>query len=127
MNRTLVLLAVLAKRARIGLGAHDVYVSLAGGLRVREPAADLGVAAAMASAYRDRAPQPGTVLIGEVGLSGEVRRVSRLSARVAEARSLGFTRAIVPKASLGDVEGNGIAVEGVATIREALAKIALSD
>ena len=127
MNRTLVLLAVLAKRAGIGLGAHDVYVSLAGGLRVREPAADLGVAAAMASAYRDRAAQPGTVLIGEVGLSGEVRRVSRLAARLVEARSLGFTRAIVPRSNLGDVESNGIVVEGVATIREALAKIALSD
>jgi DNA repair protein RadA/Sms len=127
MNRTLVLLAVLAKRAGIGLGAHDVYVSLAGGLRVREPAADLGVAVAVASAYRDRAPQSGTVLIGEVGLSGEVRRVSRLAARLLEARSLGFTRAVVPKASLADAPSDGLTVEGVATVREALAKIALSE
>ncbi|OLC53269.1 MAG: DNA repair protein RadA [Chloroflexi bacterium 13_1_40CM_4_68_4] len=127
MNRTLVLLAVLAKRAGIGLGAHDVYVSLAGGLRVREPAADLGVAAAMASAYRDRACQTGTVLIGEVGLSGEVRRVSRIASRLAEARSLGFTRAIVPKGNLADVASDGLTVEGVATLREALSKIALSD
>ena len=78
-------------------------------------------------AYRDRAPQAGTVLIGEVGLSGEVRRVSRLASRLVEARSLGFTRAIIPKGNLADVEGNGIAVEGVATIREALGKIALSE
>ena len=127
MNRTLVLLAVLAKRAGIGLGAHDVYVSLAGGLRVREPAADLGVAAAVASAFRDRAPQTGTVLIGEVGLSGEVRRVSRIASRLVEARSLGFTRAVIPKANLADVESDGIVVEGVGTIREALGKIALSD
>ena len=127
MNRTLVLLAVLAKRAGIGLGAHDVYVSLAGGLRVREPAADLGVAAAIASAYRDRAPQAGTVLIGEVGLSGEVRRVSRVASRLAEARSLGFTRAIVPKGNLADIESDGMTVEGASLIREALAKIALSD
>jgi DNA repair protein RadA/Sms len=81
----------------------------------------------MASAFRDRAPLAGTVLIGEVGLSGEVRRVSRVAARLVEARSLGFTRAVVPKSNLADVESDGVQVEGVATIREALAKIALSD
>ncbi len=125
MNRTLVLLAVLSKRAGIGLGTHDVYVNLAGGLRVREPAADLGLAAAIASAFRDRPAQPGTVLLGEVGLSGEVRRVSRVSSRLAEARSLGFTRAIVPKGNLGDVEKDGMTVEGVGTLREALETVGL--
>ncbi len=126
MNRTLVLLAVLAKRAGIGLGTHDVYVNLAGGLRVREPAADLGLAAAIASAFRDRPAQSGTVLVGEVGLSGEVRRVSRVGSRLAEARSLGFTRAIVPRGNLADVEQDGLTVDGVATLREALEKVGLS-
>ncbi len=127
MNRTLVLLAVLAKRAGIGLGAHDVYVNLAGGLRVREPAADLGLAAAIASAFRDRPAQPGVVLLGEVGLSGEMRRVSRVASRLAEARSLGFTRAVVPKGNLPDVERDGMVIEGAATLREALERVGLAD
>jgi DNA repair protein RadA/Sms len=127
MNRTLVLLAVLAKRAGIGLGSHDVYVSLAGGLRVREPAADLGVAAALASAFRDRAAESATVLIGEVGLSGELRRVSRVASRLAEARSLGFSRAIVPKGNLAELDRDGMTVEGVATLREALERVGLAD
>lgn len=125
LNRVLVLLAVLGKRAGLSLGTHDVYVNLAGGLRVREPAADLGLAAALASAFRDRPAAEGTVLVGEVGLSGEVRRVSRIAARLREARSLGFTRAIVPRGNLPEVERDGIGVEGVATIREALERAGL--
>ncbi len=125
LNRVLVLLAVLGKRAGVGLGTHDVYVNLAGGLRVREPAADLGLAAAIASAFRDRPATPGTVLVGEVGLSGEVRRVGRLPARLREARSLGFARAIVPRGNLPEAERDGISVEGVATLREALEKAGL--
>jgi DNA repair protein RadA/Sms len=124
-NRLVVLLAVLGKRAGLALGTHDVYVSLAGGLRVQEPAADLGLATAIASAFRDRPAESGTVLIGEVGLSGEVRRVSRLPARLREARSLGFTRALIPRGNLRDAEPDGLTVEGVATLREALERAGL--
>jgi DNA repair protein RadA/Sms len=122
-NRLLLLLAVLGKRAGLGLGAHDVYVSLAGGLRVHEPAVDLGLAAAIASAFRDRPATADTVLLGEVGLAGEVRRVSRIASRLREARSLGFTRALVPNGNAAEAEADGMHVEGVKTLREALEKV----
>ena len=119
-QRLAVLLAVLAKRAGIGLGQHDVYVNLVGGLRVREPAADLAVAVALASALRDKAADPRTVFVGELGLGGELRRVQRVAARLKEAQRLGFARAVIPHASLGDLNGTGMEVVGAATLREAL-------
>src|SRR2546421_873248 len=81
-QRLAVLLAVLAKRAGIGLGQHDVYVNLVGGLRVREPAADLAIAVALASALRDKPADPRTVFVGELGLGGGLRRVERGGARL---------------------------------------------
>jgi DNA repair protein RadA/Sms len=95
-NRMLVLLAVLERRAGLQLGAQDVYVSVAGGLGVDEPAADLGIAVAVASSLRNRPVDERTVFIGEIGLAGEVRAVPQLSRRLAEAARLGFARAIVP-------------------------------
>lgn len=94
--RLAMILAVLERRAGMQLGGSDVYASVAGGLRVTEPAADLGIALAIVSAFRNR-PLPGDVVaFGEIGLSGEVRRVSQSSRRLAEARKLGFTGAIAP-------------------------------
>jgi DNA repair protein RadA/Sms len=119
-QRVLLLLAVLAKRAGLSLGSHDVYVNLVGGLRIREPAADRGLAVAVASALRDRAADPRTVFVGELGLGGEVRRVQRLVARLREAERLGFARAVVPAASLGDLDGTGLEIVGVGSVREAL-------
>ena len=121
-QRLAVLLAVLAKRAGIGLGQHDVYVNLVGGLRVREPAADLAVAVALASALRDKAADPRTVFVGELGLGGELRRVQRIAARLKEASRLGFTRAVIPQASLGDVNGSGLDVVAATTLRDALTR-----
>ena len=126
-QRLAVLLAVLAKRAGIALGQHDVYVNLVGGLKVREPAADLAVAVALASALRDRAADPRTVFVGELGLGGELRRVQRLAARLKEAQRLGFTRAIVPQASLADLNGTTMEVVGVASLRDALTKSGIAD
>ena len=126
-QRLAVLLAVLAKRAGIGLGSHDVYVNLVGGLKVREPAADLAVAVALASALRDKAADPRTVFVGELGLGGELRRVQRLAARLKEAQRLGFTRAVVPQASLGDLNGTGMEVVGAATLREALTRSGIAE
>ena len=126
-QRLAVLLAVLAKRAGIGLGQHDVYVNLVGGLRVREPAADLGVAVALASALRDKAADPRTVFVGELGLGGELRRVQRLAARLKEAQRLGFTRAVVPQASLGDLNGTGLEVVGAASLRDALTRSGIAE
>jgi DNA repair protein RadA/Sms len=97
-NRLLVLLAVLERRAGFQLSAQDVYVSVAGGVGVEEPAADLGIAVAVASSLRNRPVDERSVFIGEIGLAGEVRTVSQLSRRLAEAARLGFARAIVPRA-----------------------------
>jgi DNA repair protein RadA/Sms len=95
-NRLLQILAVLEKRVGIPLSKLDAYVASSGGLNVSEPAADLGVAVAVAASFRDRIVDPGIVLIGEVGLGGQVRAVSQMELRLKEAAKLGFKRAIVP-------------------------------
>jgi DNA repair protein RadA/Sms len=95
-NRVALLIAVLGRRAGIGLASHDVYVNIAGGLTVEEPALDLPIALALASSLRDRPVRAGTVAIGEVGLLGELRPVPGVERRLREAARLGFTRAIVP-------------------------------
>jgi DNA repair protein RadA/Sms len=107
------LLAVLTKRVGLAVGNHDVYANVVGGFNLEEPAIDLGVAAAIASSYREKHIAPEMVLIGEVGLSGELRTVSRLSLRVREAAKLGFKRCIVPKAGKGaqisaELESSGL-------------------
>jgi DNA repair protein RadA/Sms len=100
-NRLLMLLAVLTKRVGLAVGNHDVYANVIGGFTLEEPAIDLGVAAAIASSYREKNIPPDMVLIGEVGLSGELRAVSRLALRVREAAKLGFKRCIIPGAGHG--------------------------
>jgi DNA repair protein RadA/Sms len=102
-------------------------VNLVGGLKVREPAADLGVAVALASALRDKAADPRTVFVGELGLGGELRRVQRLAARLKEAQRLGFTRAVVPQASLTDLNGTTLEVVGVPSLRDALTRSGIAD
>ena len=97
-NRLLMLIAVLTKRVGLSIGNHDVYVNVVGGFTIEEPSIDLGVAAAIASSYRERLIPADMALIGEVGLSGELRAVSRLALRVREAAKLGFKRCIVPGA-----------------------------
>lgn len=99
-NRLLQILAVLEKRVGIPLSKLDAYVASSGGLNVAEPAADLGVAIAVAASFRDRIVDPDTVIIGEVGLGGQVRPVSQLEMRLKEAAKLGFKRAIVPKGQI---------------------------
>ncbi len=96
-NRLLQILAVLEKRVGIPLSKLDAYVASAGGLSVEEPAVDLGIAIAVVASFRDRVVDPRTVLIGEVGLGGQVRAVSQMELRLKEAAKLGFKRAIVPK------------------------------
>ncbi len=96
-NRLQQILAVLEKRVGIPLSKLDAYVASAGGLKVEEPAADLGMAIALVASFRDRVVDPRTVLIGEIGLGGQVRLVSQMELRLKEAAKLGFKRAIVPK------------------------------
>ncbi|MCC6718743.1 MAG: DNA repair protein RadA [Acetobacteraceae bacterium] len=100
-GRLAMLLAVLETRCGLRLGATDVYLNVAGGLRVGEPAADLAVAAALASAATDQPTDPACVFFGEVGLSGEVRQVAHAEARLKEAQKLGFTKAALPRRVAG--------------------------
>jgi DNA repair protein RadA/Sms len=122
-NRVCLLLAVLEKRAGVPLGSQDVFVNVAGGGRVAEPAADLGIVVAAASSYMDR-PVPGDVLVvGEVGLTGEVRAVAGLELRLREAAALGFRRAVVPQSNVLEPTRAGLDVRGVATVGDALAAL----
>lgn len=97
INRLLLISAVLSKRIGLKLWEQDIFVNVIGGLRISEPAADLAMAAAIASSYYDRAVPADLAVVGEVGLSGEIRRVSQLSMRLNEARKIGFKRALVPR------------------------------
>src|SRR5687767_10767155 len=123
-NRLSLLLAVLEKRAGLSLAGDDVYVNIAGGMSVEEPAADLSVLAAVASSVRNRGLAPSTAVFGEVGLSGEVRGVPQAPLRIREAAQMGFTRVVLPSANVdpNDVAGaeSGCVLVGVRTIGEAL-------
>ena len=123
-NRTNLLLAVLEKRVGLELLGDDVFVSVAGGLEVDEPAADLGVAAAVASSFRNRPLPPHTVLFGEVGLGGEVRGAGQAGLRVREAAQMGFTRCLLPARNVPDEAPPGIRLTGVHTLEEALERLA---
>ncbi len=121
-NRLALLVAVLGRRAGIGLAGHDVYANLAGGLSLEEPGLDLPLALALASSLRDRPVRRGTVAIGEVGLLGELRSVSGLERRLREAARLGFIRAVVPRPPRSGASPaiDGLEVVAVATLREAI-------
>jgi DNA repair protein RadA/Sms len=121
-NRLALLVAVLGRRAGIGLGSHDVYANLAGGLSLEEPGLDLPLALALASSLRDRPIRSASVAIGEVGLLGELRSVTGLERRLREAARLGFVRAIVPRPPRGGSAPavDGLEVVAVGTLREAI-------
>jgi DNA repair protein RadA/Sms len=120
-NRTLLLIAVLEKRCRLSLESQDVYVNVTGGLQIREPAADLGIAMAVASAYLDRPVAAKILWIGEVGLGGELRPVAQVAERLQEGRKLGFTRAVVPRPSLKNLRPpSGLEVTAAASVAEAM-------
>jgi DNA repair protein RadA/Sms len=121
-NRLGLLVAVLGRRAGIGLAGHDVYANLAGGLAVAEPGLDLPVALALASSLRDRPVVGGAVAIGEVGLLGELRSVTGLERRLREAARLGFSTAIVPRPGRGGrpVDVPGLEIIEAATLRDAI-------
>ena len=123
-GRLAMVLAVLEARAGLRLSVCDVYLNVAGGLRITEPAADLAVAAALASSAADRALDHGAVIFGEVGLAGEVRPVSQGEARLKEAAKLGFTHALAPvpdRAKGGEGESQGIAVRRLTHVRDLVA------
>jgi len=120
-NRLSLLLAVLEKRAGLVMAGDDVFVNIAGGLMVTEPAADLGVIAAVASSLRNRPVRPATAMFGEVGLAGEIRGTTQASLRVKEASQLGFTRCVIPQTNqLPSSGGSDMQLVGVRTVEEAL-------
>jgi DNA repair protein RadA/Sms len=123
-NRTSLLLAVLEKRVGLELLGDDVFVSVAGGLEIDEPAADLGVAAAIASSFRNRPLPANTVLFGEVGLGGEVRGAAQSALRIREAAQMGFTKCVLPARNIPDETGeNGIRLMGVSSLEQALERL----
>ncbi|HVO23688.1 MAG TPA: DNA repair protein RadA [Candidatus Margulisiibacteriota bacterium] len=119
-NRAALLIAVLEKKMGLHLLGHDVFVNVAGGVRIDEPAVDLGVVAAVASSFLDKPVDARTLVIGEVGLAGEVRAVSQVDARVREAMKLGFSRCILPESSRRQLPVlPGVELYGVASLAQA--------
>ena len=124
LNRLILLIAVLEKRARVHLSGSDVYLNVAGGLRIDETAADLGICAAIVTGQTDTQIPPDMIFVGEVGLSGELRSVSQLEKRLSEAAKLGFKSAIVPKQSMKGLNvPDGFSVFGVKNLSEAMSLI----
>ena len=123
-NRASLIMAVLEKRAGLLLQNQDAYLKSAGGVKLDEPAIDLAVAVAIASSYKDKPTNPQECFVGELGLTGEIRRVNRIEQRINEAAKLGFTKIYVPKNSLtGITPPKDIQVIGVTTIQEVLKKV----
>ena len=120
-NRVNLLLAVLEKRAGMQMSACDVYVNIAGGIRMTEPAIDLGLILALVSSYKDIAIDEKTIAFGEVGLSGEIRSVNMAQQRVQEAKKLGFETVLMPKVSMKALQKvEGIRIIGLETVRDAM-------
>lgn len=120
-NRVNLLMAVLEKRLGLQMGDCDAYVNITGGIRIAEPAIDLGIVLAIVSSFKNRAIDEKTIAFGEIGLSGEVRAVSMAEQRVQEAKKLGFTTCILPKVSADAMKSiEGIRVIGVSTVQDAV-------
>lgn len=119
-NRLALLLAVLEKRAGLSLAGDDVYVNVAGGMSIEEPAVDLSVVAAVASSVRNRSLPASTAVFGEVGLSGEIRGIPQAALRVREAAQMGFSRVVMPAANVDGLQMADCELVGVATVGDAL-------
>jgi DNA repair protein RadA/Sms len=123
-NRVNLLMAVLEKRTGLQLANCDAYVNITGGMKVSEPAIDLGIVLAVASSFKGKAVNPRLIAFGEVGLSGEVRAVSLARQRVAEAERLGFTACVVPAVSAEDLKKNSrMEIIGVRTVNDAIDRL----
>ncbi len=123
-NKVSLLIAVLEKRMGLKLMGNDIFVNLAGGVSVLEPATDLGVAIAIASSFKNKAVDPHTVVFGEVGLTGEVRGISQAPSRIKEAAAMGFKRCILPRSNLASSKQNKkIEIIGVKSLREAMGSL----
>ncbi len=122
-NRVCLLLAVLTKRVGLRVDSYDAFLKVTGGVQLDEPAADLGVAVALASSFRDVPALPSVVVVGEVGLGGEVRAVTGIAERVREAGRLGFSQVVLPSSNLREVPPGAVELVGVASVGEAVEAI----
>jgi DNA repair protein RadA/Sms len=120
-NRVAMLLAVLEKRAGLHVNTFDAFVNVAGGVRIQEPGADLGIALAIASSLKNKPIAPKTMVVGEIGLTGEVRRVAQIQRRLLEAKKLGFNRAIIPYSNYREcIEDRDLDIIGAGNVNEAI-------
>ena len=119
-NKVMLLAAVLEKKAGITLSNHDIFVKVAGDLRIDEPSADMGIIASLTSNFLDKAVHQETCVFGEIGLAGEVRGVTQAGQRVREAAKLGFKRCVLPKGNAKGIKQDGVKLVGVKTVKEAI-------
>jgi len=123
-NRVALLVAVMEKKLGMHLMGHDIFINVAGGVKIDEPAVDMGIVSAVASSFLDRSIPKGTIIFGEVGLTGEVRAIGHVETRIAEAKKMGFTRCLVPQSNLKRMTKiKEIELTGVKTISEAMEEL----
>ena len=123
-NRVALLVAVMEKKLGMHLMGHDIFINVAGGVKIDEPAVDMGIVSAVASSFLDRSIPKGTIIFGEVGLTGEVRAIGHVETRIAEAKKMGFTRCLVPQSNLKRMTKIiEIELTGVKTISEAMEEL----
>ncbi|TWJ33404.1 DNA repair protein RadA [Geobacter argillaceus] len=122
-NRLALLVAVLEKKVGLTMAGQDIFLNVAGGVKLNEPAADLGMIMAVASSHLDKPVDPGVLLLGEVGLAGEVRGITQPELRAREAAKLGFTRCLLPAGNLKQVRVKGIELVGVKTVDDAMERL----
>ena len=123
-NRVALLVAVMEKKLGMHLMGHDIFINVAGGVKIDEPAVDMGIVSAVASSFLDRSILKGTIMFGEVGLTGEVRAIGHVETRIAEAKKMGFTRCLIPKSNLKRMaKMKDIEITGVKTISQAMEEL----
>ncbi len=119
-NRSSLIMGVLERKAGVKISDHDAFLSVTAGLYVEEPAIDLAIAMAIVSCGNNKGLDPKTIYLGEIGLTGEIRSVTQIEQRLSEAAKLGFTTAVVPKASMDQIKVKGIKIVGVSNVKEAV-------
>ncbi|UCD31304.1 MAG: DNA repair protein RadA, partial [Desulfobacterales bacterium] len=123
-NRVALLVAVMEKKLGMHLMGHDIFINVAGGVKIDEPAVDMGIVSSIASSFLDRPIIKGTIVFGEVGLTGEVRAISHVETRVAEAKKMGFTRCLIPQSNAKRMAGiKKIEIIGVTHVEEAVEEL----
>lgn len=123
-NRFSLLVAIIEKRLKMSLSSEDVFLNVAGGIKINDPAADLGAVIAIISSYKEKEPPQATAFIGEVGLAGELRRVNNINLRLKEIERAGFSRCLIPESNLKEIDSKfKVKIEGFSSLKEVLDKI----